>query len=146
MTDLQIRKQVNAAFRFVVEVNGERQGAFTECTLPTLEWDIEEVKVGGLNTHTVQLPGRRKAARLTLKNGVGKSQLVDWYIEALKQPVERKTLAVTLLDFTLQPVITWHIEDSYPIRWTGPNLKTDDNTVAIHTLELVCGNITVTMG
>ena len=41
-----LTEQANPAFRFVVDVEGERQAAFTECVLPTLEWEVEEIKEG----------------------------------------------------------------------------------------------------
>jgi phage tail-like protein len=142
----QLRKLVNAAFRFVVDIEDERQAAFTECSLPSLEWDVEEVKEGGLNLYTHQLPGRRKAARIMLKNGVGKSALLDWYIEALSKQTTRKKITISLLDLAFQPVLVWHIENAYPIKWTSPQLKSDDNTVAIQQLEFLCGNISVSTG
>ena len=74
---------ITPAFRFVVSVDGEAIGAFTECALPTVEWETEEIKEGGLNTFVHQLPGRRKANKITLKNGVGVAQdLVNWYIQS----------------------------------------------------------------
>ena len=136
-------QQANPAFRFVVDVEGERQAAFTECTLPTLEFDVEEIKEGGLNTHTHQLPGRRKGARISLKNGVGKGKLLSWYLEGFEKAVTRKPLTITLLNAQFQPLIVWNIQESYPIKWSGPQLKSDDNAIAIQTLELVCGDITV---
>jgi phage tail-like protein len=142
----QIRSRLHAAFRFVVDVEDERQAAFTECSLPSLEWDVEEVKEGGLNIYTHQLPGRRKSARVSLKNGVGKSKLLEWYIEALSKQTTRKKITITLLDLALKPVLVWHVEEAYPIKWTSPQLKSDDNTVAIQALELLCGNITVSLG
>jgi len=136
-------EQANPAFRFVVDVEGERQAAFTECTLPTLEFDVEEIKEGGLNTHTHQLPGRRKGARISLKNGVAKGKLLSWYLEGFDKAVTRKPLTITLLNAQFQPLMVWNIQESYPIKWSGPQLKSDDNAIAIQTLDLVCGDITV---
>ena len=53
----QIRKQINPSFGFVVDVDDERQAAFTECTLPNIEWDVEELKelFEGLRTKEEQL-------------------------------------------------------------------------------------------
>jgi phage tail-like protein len=145
--DDAIRRLANPGFRFVVDVEDERQAAFTECTLPVLEWDVEEVKEGGLNAYTHMLPGRRKAARVTLKNGVGKSKLLDWYLQAISLEAERKKITISLLDGSLsKSVLVWHIENVYPIKWTGPQLKSDENTIAIQSLELICGNITVSQG
>jgi phage tail-like protein len=143
--DGQMRILTNAAFRFTVEIDGERQGVFIECTLPNIEWEVEEIKEGGLNTYTHQLPGRRKAARIILKNGVGKSSLLDWYFSTMSESFTRKPVTITLLDPTQDPVLTWHIDDAYPVKWVGPQLKTDANNVAIQSLDLACGEITVSL-
>ena len=145
ITDL-LRAQANTAFRFVIYVNGMPQAAFTECTLPSIDLDIEEVKEGGLNSYTHQLPGRRKATKIVLKNGVGKSPIVAWYIELLIHPVPRRNLTISLLGPLQNPVLVWQIQEAYPVKWDGPGLRSDDNTVAIQTLELVCGEVTVALG
>ena len=142
----KLHSQAITAFRFVVDVGGERQGAFTECTLPTIEWEVEEVKEGGLNTHTHQLPGRRKAVRISLKNGVGKSALLTWYIETMSEKFSRKTVTVTLLDSKQQPVLIWDLAEAYPVKWGGPALKSDTNAIAIQPLDLACGEVTMKNG
>jgi len=148
--DEEILAQTHATFRFVVDVENERQGAFTECVLPSLEWDVEEVKEGGLNGYPHQLPGRRKAGRLTLKNGVGKSALLEWYLKALKKgegkTVPRKKVTIKMLDMLLNPIQVWYIQEAYPIKWGSPQLKTSENAIAIQSLEMVCGDISVTIG
>jgi phage tail-like protein len=143
--DARIRSQANLAFRFVVDVDGERQAAFTECTLPSMELEVQELKEGGLNHYTHLLPGRRKAARVSLKNGIAKSSLMDWYVKSITEPVVRKKFTITLLDKGKNPIIVWTMEGAYPVKWSGPNLKSDDNTIAIQTLELVCGNVNITL-
>ena len=141
----KIRQQTFAAFRFIVDVEGKTQAAFTECTLPVVDWELEEVKEGGLNTYTHQLPGRRKAAKITLKNGVGKSELVDWFIQTLSENFTRKSVAVSLLDLSSKPLITWNLAEAYPVKWTGPQLQSDSTSVAIQTLDLACGEVSVKM-
>jgi phage tail-like protein len=136
---------VTPAFRFVVSLDGEAIGAFTECALPTVEWEVEEIKEGGLNTFTHQLPGRRKSSKVTLKNGVGVATgLVDWYIEAIGEEFSRRQVTITLLNAKLESMMTWDIENAYPTKWSGPSLKADENTIAIQELELACGEISVT--
>ena len=140
----QLRTMLTAAFRFVVTINGVRVGAFTECTLPALELDVETVKEGGLNTYVHQLPGARKPAKITLKNGVGiATHLLAFYQKAMSEEFGRLHVTVTLLNPLLVPVMVLDIQDAYPVRWTGPQLRTNDNTVAVQTLELACGEITV---
>lgn len=149
MADQHMISHTHAAFRFIVDVGDKRQGVFTECTLPTVEWEVEEVKEGGLNSYVHQLPGRRKAARITLKNGIGKEELARWYIEGLTKEAKkdyRKTVTITLLDAMHKTIMVWSIQDAYPVKWTGPQLKTDSNTIALQSLELVCGEISVSNG
>jgi len=142
VADDQLRATAHAAFRFVISIEGEGQAAFTECGLPTVEWDVETVKEGGLNTYIHQLPAQRKPAKLSLRNGVGKSALLDWYLECMGGTLTRKTITISLLDPEKQAVMTWHIDGAFPIKWEGPQLKSDANTVAIQTLELACGEVT----
>lgn len=144
LVEQQLRTLLTAAFRFVVAIDGVPLGAFTECTLPTIELDVETIKEGGLNTYVHQLPGPRKPAKITLKNGVGvATHLVTLYQKAMSEQFGRLHVTVTLLNPLLVPVMVLDIADAYPVKWTGPQLKTDDNTVAIQTLELACGEITV---
>ncbi len=142
-TDAQLRAQVNATFRFVVEIGGEKQAAFTECTLPVIEWEVEEVKEGGVNTFIHQLPGRRKSARISLKNGVSKTSLVAWYLDTMQGKFVRKAVTVTLCDLKLRPVMAWRLSEAFPIKWSGPQLKSDDSAVAVQTLELACNEISI---
>lgn len=137
----QLVAQTHVAFRYLVEIDNTRMGAFTECTLPTIEWELEEVKEGGLNTHVHQLPGRRKAARLTLKHGIVKGQLTDWYIQTLTEKFIPKKITVTLLDGATQPVASWIMHDAIPVKWVGPQLRSDANTIAIQTLDFVGGQV-----
>jgi phage tail-like protein len=143
--DQQIRAAITSAFRFTVSIDDTAVAAFTECTLPDLELETETVKEGGLNTYVHQLPKAIKHNKLTLKNGVGvASELQDWYLETMSGQFTRKPISVNLLNSMQEPVMTVDVEDAYPVKWTGPELKTDDNTIAIQTLEFVCGEISIT--
>ena len=137
---------MHGAYRFVVEVDGERHGAFTECTLPVIEWEVEEIKEGGLNSFVHQLPGRRKRATLTLKNGVGTSALLAWYLETMDESFSRRSVTVTLLNVEREPVMTWSMLEALPVKWSGPQLKSDENGVAIQTLEFAFGDMMVEEG
>ena len=80
-----------------------------------------------------------------MKNGIGKTDLVEWFIKTMNEEFVRKPVTITILDSTLSPVMTWNLENAIPIKWTGPQLKTDTGTVAIQTLDLACGEVTVRM-
>ncbi|MCP4360642.1 MAG: phage tail protein [Chloroflexi bacterium] len=141
-----LHQLTNPTFRFVVQIANISQAAFTECTVPVIEWEIEEVKEGGLNTFTHQLPGRRKGAKITLKNGVGHSGLFDWYKKSMSEQFERRDVTVTLKNSLGDTIMSWSLGGAYPIKWTGPQLKTGDNTIAIQTLEFACNEVSVVLG
>jgi len=143
MSKDKLRETTNPAFRFTIEISGTTLGAFTECSVPAIEWEIEQIKEGGLNTFTHQLPGRRKGSKITLKNGVGSSLLFDWYKQTMSETFERKKITVSLLNSKLEPVMSWSLDGAYPSKWSGPQFKSSDNSVAIQTLELACGEVTV---
>jgi phage tail-like protein len=141
--DKQLRDLTNASFRFVVDVGGETKAAFTECTLPVIEWNLEEIKEGGLNSFIHQLPGQRKGAKVSLKNGIGKNELINWYITSVNGEISRKDVTIKLLDSLQETLMVWQIKDAYPSKWTGPQLKTSENSIAIQTLEFACGEVSV---
>jgi phage tail-like protein len=147
LVEQKLHTTLTASFRFVVSIEKKAVGAFTECTLPTIEWEMEQIKEGGLNTSVHQLPGARKPATLTLKNGIGiVDSLFTWCIDTMNQKFKRQDITVTLHDSMRNPVITWHIQGALPMRWSAPQLQADSNTVAIQTLELACGEVTVEGG
>jgi phage tail-like protein len=133
------------SFRFVVSFDGEAVGAFTECALPSIEWETEEIKEGGLNAYIHQLPGRRKAAKVTLKNGVGIARkLDDWYVDILNGTLARRKVSIELLNLKHDKMMTSDIEGAYPSKLLVPSLKAEENTFAIQELELTCGEISIT--
>ena len=142
----QVRRSANPAFRYVVSIGSQPIAAFTECTLPTIEWEMLPVEEGGLNTYVHQLPGRRKQATVSLKNGVGLGNLLmDWYLDAMMESFQnaRKSITISFYDGPSQALMEWQIEDCIPIKWVGPQLKSDNNAIAIQTLDLACGEIQV---
>ena len=130
----------NSNHRFIVEIGGKAVAAFTECTLPTLEFDTVEQKEGGLNTYVHILPGQRKSGRLVLKRGLTSSQeLFAWYMDLLGGNLAKakKTVAVIMYDLRGNEMSRWDFTDALPVKWSGPQLKADQAAVAIETLELM---------
>ena len=135
----------HATFRFTVDVGGTIEAVFTECKLPDIEIETQEIKEGGLNTHTHFLPGRRKGHKFTLKNGVGSGEnLWNWFDKVMyKGNLERQNVTISLLNSKHDRVVNWNLINAIPIKWTGPQLGTGKNEVAIQTLELACEQATV---
>ena len=147
------RSNAFPTFRFIVWLAGMPAGVFTECSVPTIEWKTEPVAEGGLNSYTHELLGRRGKTSFTLKNGVGTSVLISWYMQNMLEVFEvagvnvlRRPVTILLLSSLKLPVMTWHIDNAMPTKWTGPQLSTKENTIAIQTLEFVGGEVIVVPG
>lgn len=132
------------SFHFKVEfnlsgVNGQdREARFQEVTGFTKEVTVEEFKEGGENRYAHRFPSPAKYPNLVLKRGVLlNSKLIDWCFDAIDnfifQPVD---LTVTLLNEKHQPLIAWNFVGAYPLKWSTTDLKAQDNSLLIETLEL----------
>jgi phage tail-like protein len=123
------------AFKFCVEIGGITHAVFSECSGLEAEVEVFEYEEGGLNNYVHKLPGRVKYADLTLKRGMASSDaLWDWYAKTLQGTIERKNISVTLYGISGAQYRRWNFEGAYPVKWTGPEFRADQNVAAIETL------------
>lgn len=123
--------------KFHVEIQGIEQAAFRECSGLQVETEVFEYEEGGLNEYVHRLPGRTKVSNVTLKQGVTDSrELWDWYRDVVQGKIERKNFSVVQYDLKGNEVMRWTFVDAYPVKWSGPGFKADENAITIETLEL----------
>lgn len=124
-------------FRFVVEVDGILAAGFSEVTGLEVEIETEEYNEGGINTHSHSLPVRAGYPNLTLRRGLTDSPLLYLWTQAtVEGKVVRKSGRIFMQDETGVPTWGWTFLDAYPVKWTGPELQSDQSTVAMESLEL----------
>ncbi len=141
------RVEMHGAFSFVVQIDGIDNANFSECTLPTLEVEIEEEKEGGFNDGTHLLPRRVRRGTMTLKRGITTdSALLRWYLDVLQGQLSNalRQVSVIMLDAEQHPVLRWDFKGAFPQKWTGPSLNTANSALAIESLELAYESLTVT--
>jgi phage tail-like protein len=121
-----------------------------ECKLPSLQIETLEVKEGGQNNYTHQLPVRLKSGSLTLRHGITKSDaLMKWYMDVLRGMTTGNMQSimhpVTITMFTVQraTLATFSLQNAFPKKWAGPTLKADDKAIAVEELELAFSEFTV---
>jgi len=130
--------EFQTTYRFSVSVDNINYADFTECTLPSLQVETMDIKEGGQNTYIHKLPIRVNAGTIKLKNGImGTAHLLEWYMQVLEGNMEAATrqITITMYDVSRQPVMSWSFYKAYPIKWSGPTLKTSENSIAIEELE-----------
>jgi len=132
-------------YKFGVIIGAAPVAAFTECVLPNLEIDTQEVKEGGQSGYTLTLPGNLKAGRLTLKNGlmVG-SDMLNWYLQMLYGAfTEASYKNITVVVYKGGKIVyNFHFYNAFPVKWQGPQLRAEDHAVAVETIEFIYQDVT----
>lgn len=128
-------------FHFKVEVQGlpanDDDVRFTEVSGLTLEMGVEEVPEGGENRFIHKFPTRTKYSELVLKRGLLRnSEIISWIRQCLEDyDIKLKTIVIKLLNEEHQPLITWHVVNAYPTKWTVGDFNAANNAVVIETLQ-----------
>jgi phage tail-like protein len=135
------------AFNYLVSLGGADPNAtiagFEEVTGLALEIEFVEYRNGNEKPNTVRkLPGLHKVGDVTLKRGViGSDDLFAWIKAVADGTLDRRDVAITLLDEARAPVMTWLLREALPKKWTGPSLNAKGSDVAMEELTLTSEGI-----
>lgn len=91
------------------------------------------------------MPGQKLPVRVTIRKGItkGGNQLYSW-IETVKQnQVDKRDVSIHLCNESGQPVVSWQLRMAFPVRIEAPGFSAASGEVAIETLELMAGELTV---
>ena len=131
------RKDPFRSFRFRVEIDGINQAGFTDVTLPDSSVDPVEYREG-TDKYTRKLAGFWKEGNVSLKWGITDStQLYDWYKSCKEGNVQRKNMAVKLMDENDKEVASWTFDNAWPIKYKAPDFSAKTHDVGIENLEVV---------
>jgi phage tail-like protein len=135
---LGVRLDPYAGFNFLVEIEGLVIGAFSEVSGLAVETTVQEYQEGGQNDYVHKLPGpTRYPQNLVLKRGLTDlDTLWSWHQDVTTGKVTRKNGTIYLLNREGSPTLWWDFKEAYPVKWTGPDLRADSNTVALESVEL----------
>lgn len=136
-------------FRFNVVIDDINLMTFTEFALPSLTVEFDTWKEGGQNTYSHKIPKRVELGTVRLKHGITSDlELLGWYMDVLNGNYKeaKKQVAVELIAPLGYAVIVWNFRDAFPIKWSGPLLKSDATGVTIDEIELVYHGFDITTG
>jgi phage tail-like protein len=123
--------------------------AFQEVVGLETEAPIIEYRAGDAKTFAAQkMPGLTKVGNVTMKKGIFVTEQALWtWFNAIKMnTIARSTVIVNLLDETGAPRMIWTLNNAYPTKLSGTELKSDGNEVAVESLELAFETLTVAIG
>lgn len=133
------------AFYFSLSVVGEPDGkdaAFQEVSGLSAEIGVEEVVSGGENRFKYRLPATTTYPNLVLKRGIAfaASPLIAWCQKTLSSglslPITSKNIMLNLLNEKGQTSMSWNFVNAYPLKWTISDLKSQESSILIETIEL----------
>jgi len=126
------------AFCFAVEISGLLVAGFSEVSGLQAETEVQEYREGGVNGYVHKRAGPVKyASNLTLKKGITDStELWCWYRDVMNGTIKRKPVDVVLMNSAGEEWRRWKLQNAYPVKWTGPDMKAAASEVAVEILEL----------
>ena len=135
------RKDPLVSFQYAVEIQGKVSGYFTECSGLGSENEVIEHKVVDKRGKeiTQKLPGRLKWENIVLKRGITDSMDIwDWRkkVEEGKVDEARANGSIVMMDQHLNPVARWNFENAWPVKVSGPSMKSDSNEIGIEELTI----------
>lgn len=132
-----MRNDPYAKFNFLIELDGENVGGFTEVGGLTAESDIIEYREGSDPARMRKLPALFKFSNVTLKRGYTQSRaLWEWRKTTLDGVTLRKQGAIIMLDEAREPVLRWEFSEGWIAKYEGPALNATANEAAIESIEI----------
>ena len=132
-----MRNDPHRNFRFRLEIDGIQQAGFSEVSGLEITVDPVEYREGDESTHVRKLPGLTKYANITLKWGITDStELHDWHRQIVDGDIQRKTIAIVLMDESGQDTARWEVVEAWPSKYAVTDLKAEGNEAALETLEI----------
>lgn len=95
--------------------------------------------------YPIKMPGLGRVGNVTMRKGifVNDSKFWTWYNEIKMNTIARRTVVVNLLDETGTPKMVWTLNNAWPTKITGTDLKSEGNEVAVESIELAFETLTV---
>jgi phage tail-like protein len=130
------------SFNFLISFDNTTDafGGFSDVSGLSTDIKVAEYRTGAdpLN-HVRKVPGMHAVADITLKRGIINSGNLWQWIDVVRRtgPGGKKTVKITLLDESAQPVQSWTLRGTIPLKYTGPTLAAKAGTdVAMEELVL----------
>lgn len=133
-------------FYFKVETDSLKGASFQEVSGLDVEAQVIEYRSGDNKVFsTIKMPGIKKYGNVTLKKGifVKDNKFFDWFKKIEMNTIKRETVVITLLDQAGGTTMKWTLNNAWPTKITGTDMKSDGNEVAVETLEIAHEGVTI---
>lgn len=134
--------------KFYFSVTGLPSGtvSFQEVTgLSTEVTPIEYRHGDSPSFYPIKMPGLGKVGNVTMRKGifVNDTKLWEWFNEIKMNTIARAAVVISLLDETGAPKMVWTLQNAFPIKITGTELKSEGSEVAVESVDLAFETMTI---
>lgn len=134
-------------FYFSVTLGADDKVSFQEVDGLESETQVIEYRHGNSPIFSpIKMPGLAKVGNVTMRKGifVNNNKFWDWYSEIKLNTIARRTVVVNLLDETGNPKMVWTLNNAFPTKVSGTDLKSEGNEVAVESIEIAYETLQVT--
>jgi len=121
---------------------------FQEVSGLEAEAQIIEYRAGNSKIFApIKMPGLQKVGNVTMKKGifVTDQNLWKWFSSIAMNTIARSTVVVNLMDETGTARMIWTLNNAFPTKLTGTDLKSDGNEVAVESIEIAYETLAVSI-
>jgi phage tail-like protein len=133
-------------FYFSVTLGDDDGVSFQEVDGLDSETQVIEYRHGDSPVfYPIKMPGLGRVGNVTMRKGifVNDSKFWDWYNEIKMNTIARRTVVISLLDEQANPKMTWTLNNAWPTKITGTDLKSEGNEVAVESVEIAYETLVV---
>ncbi len=134
-------------FHFAVQL-GDDQATVNFQEVDGLDSETQVIEYRHGNSpiyYPIKMPGLGKVGNVTMRRGifVNDNAFWAWYNEIKMNTIARRTVVINLLDENGEPKRTWTLNNAWPTKITGTDLKSEGNEVAVESVEVAYETLTV---
>lgn len=95
--------------------------------------------------YPIKMPGLGHVGNVTMRKGIFSSdaKFWAWYNEIKMNTINRRAVVVQLTDQNGAPKMTWTLNNAWPTKVVGTDLKSEGNEVAVESVEVAFETLTV---
>ena len=137
-------------FRFKVDLGTElKEISFQEVSGMDVESQIIEYRKSNSKLFsTIKTPEIVKNGNVVMKRGVflNNNAFWDFRSQIAMNTIKRRTIIIQLLNENDEVTMQWQLNNAWPTKITSTNLESDENEVAVDTLEIAHEELIITNG
>jgi phage tail-like protein len=119
---------------------------FQEVSGLEVESQVIEYRAGNSPVFApIKMPGLQKVGNVTMKKGIFVTDLKLWtWFNTIKMnTIARSTIVVNLMDEVGGTRMSWTLNNAFPTKLSGTDLKSDGNEVAVESIEVAYETLVV---